>query len=58
MGGLIVMFWLIGYILKPFLTANAYEEHMVRAVYPTKEVLKRRLKAIVSQLPEKEQAKF
>ena len=58
MGGLIVIFWLIGYILEPFLTVNSFEEHMVRAVYPTKEVLKRRLKVIASQLPEKEQTKF
>lgn len=43
MGGLIVIFWLIGYILEPFLTVNSFDEHMVRAVYPTKEVLKRRL---------------
>ena len=58
MGGLIVIFWLIGYILEPFLTVNSYDEHMVRAVYPTKEVLKRRLKAIAAKLPEKDQAKF
>ena len=54
MGGLIVIFWLIGYILEPFLTVNSYDENMVRAVYPTKEVLKRRLKAIAAKLPEKE----
>lgn len=58
MGGLIVIFWLIGYILEPFLTVNSFDEHMVRAVYPTKEVLKRRLKAIASKLPEKEKVKF
>ena len=58
MGGLIVIFWLIGYILEPFLTVNSFEEHMVHAIYPTKEVLKRRLKAIASKLPEKEQGKF
>ena len=58
MGGLIVIFWLIGYILEPFLTVNSFDEYMVRAVYPTKAVLKRRLKTIASKLPEKEQAKF
>ena len=58
MGGLMVVIWLIGYILEPCLTVNAYEEHILRSVYPTKDVLKRRLRAIVAQLPEKEQEKF
>ena len=58
MGGVMVVLWLIGYILEPFLTVNAYEENIIRSVYPTKDVLKRRLKAIVAQLPEKEQSKF
>ena len=58
MGGVMVVLWLIGYILEPFVTVNAYEEHILRSVYPKKDVLKRRLKTIVSQLPEKEQEKF
>ena len=58
MGGVMVVLWLIGYILEPFLTVNAYEEHILRSVYPTKDVLKRRLRTIVAQLPEKEQEKF
>ena len=43
-GGLIVIFWLLGYLLVACLTVNAFEDHMVQAVYPTKEILKSRLR--------------
>ena len=57
-GGLIVIFWLLGYLLVSCLTLNAYEDHMVSAIYPTKDILKQRLRQFSSQFPESEQERL
>ena len=57
-GGLIVIFWLLGYLLVSCLTLNAYEDHMVSTIYPTKDILKSRLKQFSSQFPEAEQERL
>ena len=43
-GGMIVILYILGYLIVSCLTLNAYEDHMVQTVYPTKEALKRRIK--------------
>ena len=58
MGGLLVILYLIGYCLNACLTINAYEDHMVQAVYPTKQMLKRRVKRFSTQLTEKAREQF
>ena len=45
-GGIIVILWILGYLIVSCLTVNAYEDHMVSTVYPTKEALKRRIKEL------------
>ena len=57
-GGLIVIFWILGYLLVSCLTINAYEDHMVQAIYPTKDILKSRLKHFSDQFPISEQEQF
>lgn len=42
-GGTIVVLYLLGYCMVGCLTVNAYEDHMVQTVYPTKETLKQRV---------------
>jgi len=51
-GGLIIIFWIIGYILVSCLTMYAYEDYMVGTVYPTKTTLKNRVKRYTKELPE------
>ena len=41
---MIVILYILGYLIVSCLTLNAYEDHMVQTVYPTKEALKRRIK--------------
>ena len=53
-----MIFWLLGYLLVSCLTLNAYEDHMVSAIYPTKDILKQRLKQFSSQFPESEQERL
>ena len=43
-GGMILILWIVGYLIASCLTINAYEDHLVQAVYPTKDVLKSRIK--------------
>ena len=50
-GGLIVIFYIMGYLLVSCLTINAYEDHMVQTMYPTKDVLKSRVKYFSDQFP-------
>ena len=50
-GGIIVVFWLLGYLIVQCLTLNSYEDHMVQAMYPTKDILKSRLKHFLAQFP-------
>ena len=57
-GGLVIIFWIIGYILVSCLTMYAYEDYMVGTVYPTKTTLKNRVKRYTKQLSEKEKATF
>ena len=57
-GGLIVIFYILGYLLVSCLTINAYEDHMVQTMYPTKDVLKSRVKYFSDQFPIDEQEKF
>ena len=49
MGGILVILWLIGYAIVYCLTINAKEDHLVQAMYPTKEILKQRLKVYLSE---------
>lgn len=57
-GGLIVVLWLVGYVVSSCLTVNAYEDHVVQAMYPTKEILKQRLRVYTAQFPISEQEEF
>jgi len=57
-GGSIVILYGLGYLIVACLTVNAYEDHMVQTVYPTKETLKQRVKTYTAQFPETEQAKW
>ena len=57
-GGSIVVIYLLGHILVGCLTNNAYEDHLVQTVYPTKAVLKKRVKYHIEAMHEKDQAKF
>jgi len=58
MGGLVVVFYLIGYCLVGCLAGNAYEDNMISTVYPTKDVLKERVRSYTKDFPEKEQKKW
>ena len=48
LGGLIVVIYLVGSLLVSCLTIKAYEDHLVQAMYPTKDILKDRLKVYMS----------
>jgi len=45
-------------VLVSCLTINAYEDHLVQTLYPTKDILKDRLKNYMAQFPPEERAKF
>ena len=57
-GGTIVVLYILGYLLVDCLTTNAYEDHMISTVYPTKEILKDRVRMHAQQFPEKEQKQW
>ena len=57
-GGLLVVLFLVGQILVSCLTINAYEDHLVQTLYPTKDILKDRIKNYMAQFPPEERAKF
>lgn len=57
-GGIVVIIYLLGYCIVSCLTTGAYDDHLVQAVYPTKESLRQRVRTVASQLKESEQQKW
>ena len=58
LGGLLVVIYIVGYLVVSCLTINSYQDHMVQTLYPTKKVLKERLRLYLKQFPEKEQERY